>query len=63
MNHDGGHITGTGTIHTIGIITIGITAITIGITAIIIGITAIIIAIGDMSVTTANELPPLLADC
>jgi hypothetical protein len=56
MNHDGGHITGTGTIHTIGIITIGITAI-------IIGITAIIIAIGDMSVTTANELPPLLADC
>jgi hypothetical protein len=53
MNHDGGHITGTGTIHTI----------TIAITAIIIGITAIIIAIGDMSVTTANELPPLLADC
>ena len=54
---------GTGIIHTIGIITIAITAITIAITAIIIGITAIIIAIGDMSVTTANELPPLLADC
>ena len=40
MNHDGGHITGTGTIHTIGIITIGITAI--------------IIVIGDMFVTTAT---------
>ena len=37
----------TGTIHTIGIITIGITAITIG-------ITAIIIVIGDMFVTTAT---------
>ena len=44
---------GTGIIHTIGIITIGITAITIAITAITIGITAIIIVIGDMSVTTA----------
>ena len=38
---------GTGIIHTIGIITIGITAITIG-------ITAIIIVIGDMFVTTAT---------
>jgi hypothetical protein len=38
---------GTGIIHTIGIITIGITAIAIG-------ITAIIIVIGDMFVTTAT---------
>jgi hypothetical protein len=38
---------GTGIIHTIGIITIAITAITIG-------ITAIIIVIGDMFVTTAT---------
>ena len=38
---------GTGIIHTIGIITIGITAITIG-------ITAIIIVIGDMFVTTVT---------
>jgi len=44
----------TGTIHTIGIVTIGITAITIAITAITIGITAIIIVIGDMFVTTAT---------
>jgi len=39
---------GTGIIHTIGIITIAITAI------ITIGITAIIIVIGDMFVTTAT---------
>jgi len=45
---------GTGIIHTIGIITIAITAITIAITAITIGITAIIIVIGDMFVTTAT---------
>ena len=38
---------GTGIIHTIGIIIIGITAIAIG-------ITAIIIVIGDMFVTTAT---------
>jgi hypothetical protein len=38
---------GTGIIHTIGIITIAITAITIG-------ITVMIIVIGDMFVTTAT---------